>query len=397
MNNLAGVDPSAFDDIYTDISRKLLSEQLEVGQIHDGLYQETAGQLMDAINGGLGGASFEYEDSRNVLRSSLMRNIYQFSAAKSLVELEQFRSMMLDSEGAVKPFYKFRQSVAATGKRFNDTYLRTEYDTAKQSAIMAHRWQSLQADYLEYNTVGDERVRADHAVLDGKTYPKDHGFWDKYYPPLNWNCRCTVIPGLSRNDNSGGDFKFTKQVDVPEHFAKNVGKTQVVFDSIHPYFVNAKGQIGWLTWKEYGLRSEEKIRLSPSTPDLQPSTKEQYYDKWASLPKHAGDDIVLKDPLGQNVMLDSWETGKKGDRYGYFKDLLFKKEDRSVFASEFDTIITKPDEIWDDGKASHYIKFYKESTVKIVIDNSTMTATSMYDLTDVRTKAARVGVLKYHK
>lgn len=352
---------------------------------------------MDAINGGLGGASFEYEDSRNVLRSSLMRNIYQFSAAKSLVELEQFRGMMLDSEGAVKPFYKFRQSVAATGKRFNDTYLRTEYDTAKQSAIMAHRWQSLQAEYLEYNTVGDERVRADHAILDGKTYPKDHGFWDKYYPPLNWNCRCTAIPGLARNDNSGGDFKFTKQVDVPEHFAKNVGKTQAVFDGSHPYFVNAKGQIGWLTWKEYGLRSEEKIRLSPSTPDLQPSTKEQYYDKWASLPKHAGDDIVLKDPLGQNVMLDSWETGKKGDRYGYFKDHLFKKEDRSVFASEFDTIITKPDEIWDDGKASHYIKFYKESTVKIVIDNSTMTATSMYDLTDVRTKAARVGVLKYHK
>lgn len=396
MHDLAGVDPSAFDDIYTDIARKLLSAQLETGQIHEGLYKETAGQLMDAINGGLGGASFEYEDSRNVLRSSLMRNIYQFSAAKSLVELEQFRGMMLDSDGAVKPFYKFRQSIVATGKRFNDTYLRTEYDTAKQSAIMAHRWQSLQAEYLEYNTVGDTRVRADHEVLDGKTYPKEHSFWDKFYPPLNWNCRCTVIPGLARNDNSGGDFKFTKQVDVPEHFSKNVGRTQAVFDTSHPYFVNAKGATSDLTWKEYGLRSEEKIRQSPDTPDLHPSTKEQYLDKWAGMPKHAGDDIVIKDPLGQNVLLDSWETTKAKQSKEYFKDHIFNKEDRSAFASEFDTIIKSPDEIWNDGKESFYIKFYKDKTVAIAV-NKQLIADSMYDLTKARSGQVRAGTLLYRR
>jgi SPP1 gp7 family putative phage head morphogenesis protein len=356
---------------------------------------------MDAINSGLGGASFGYDDSRNVLRSSLMRNIYQFSAAKSLVELEQFRSMMLDSEGAVKPFYKFRQSIVATGKRFNDTYLRTEYDTAKQSAIMAHRWQSLQAEYLEYNTVGDEYVRGAHKVLDGKTYPKDHSFWDNAMPPLGWNCRCTVIPGLARNFS--GDYK-DRQAD--EHtvkgivkdtmFDNNVGKSEVIYKDSHPFFRDSRGKEKILTWKQYGLRSEEKIRQSPYTPALQPSTKEKFYDKWAGMPKHAGDDIVLTDPLGQKILLDSGKDNR-GRQHAFFKDHLFKKEDRSAIASEFDTVVTNPDEIWDDGKATHYLKFYKENTVKITVNNGTLKAESMYELTKARTMAARTGILKFSK
>lgn len=356
---------------------------------------------MDAINGGLGGASFDYEDSRNVLRSSLMRNIYQFSATKSLVELEQFRGMMLDSDGAVKPFYKFRQSVAATGKRFNDTYLRTEYDTAKQSAIMAHRWQSLQAEYLEYNTVGDERVRGSHKALDGKTYPKNHKFWDNAMPPLGWNCRCTVIPGLARNYT--GEYKDWKSDDQnvksivkDTMFDNNVGKSEIIYKDSHPYFVSAQGKEKMLTWKQYGLRSEEKIRQSPYTPSLQPSTKEQYYAKWDAMQKHTGDNIVLTDPLGQKILLNSGKD-QRGKPHDFFKDHLFKKEDRSAIASEFDTIITKPDEIWDDGKATHYLKFYKENTVKVVVMNDSLKAESMYDLTDVRTKETRIGILKYRK
>ncbi len=375
----------------------MLSAKLADGDIHQDLYFKTANTLLDAINGGLGGESFNYDDTRNVLRSSLMRNIYLFSAAKSLTELQQFRTAMLDKEtGAMLPFYLFRRNVVEMGKRFNDTYLRTEYDTAKTSAIMAHRWQTLDAEHLEYSTVGDNRVRDDHRILNGKTYPKDHGFWNKYYPPLDWNCRCTVIPGIAKNDNSDAGFDFAKSVDVPEYFAKNVGKTQAVFDGRHPYFVNTKGSISNLSWKEYGLRSEEKIRLSPKTPSLQESTKEQYYQKWAGMPKHSGDDIVLTDPLGQKVLFDSWETTKNGRSNLYFKDHIFKKENRSSYASEFDTIIKQPDEIWDDGTMSFYVKFYNDKTVTIAVNNK-LTAESMYDLEKNRVGQVRSGILKFRK
>lgn len=45
----------------------------------------------------------------------------------------------------------------------------------------------------EYATVGDDRVREDHAVLDGFTAPKDDPAWDTRLPPNGWNCRCIVI------------------------------------------------------------------------------------------------------------------------------------------------------------------------------------------------------------
>lgn len=45
----------------------------------------------------------------------------------------------------------------------------------------------------KYVTVGDDRVRPSHAVLDGVTLPKDDEFWTRFYPPNGWNCRCQAI------------------------------------------------------------------------------------------------------------------------------------------------------------------------------------------------------------
>lgn len=46
----------------------------------------------------------------------------------------------------------------------------------------------------EYATVGDDRVRPEHAALDGVRLPKDDPFWSKNMPPNGWGCRCQAIP-----------------------------------------------------------------------------------------------------------------------------------------------------------------------------------------------------------
>lgn len=48
----------------------------------------------------------------------------------------------------------------------------------------------------EYSAVGDDRTRPSHRALDGLQYPANHRFWDKYYGPWDYRCRCTVIPVL---------------------------------------------------------------------------------------------------------------------------------------------------------------------------------------------------------
>lgn len=51
-----------------------------------------------------------------------------------------------------------------------------------------------------YVTVGDDRVRPEHAALDGVTLPKEDPFWRNFWPPNGYNCRCQAIPVFAPED-----------------------------------------------------------------------------------------------------------------------------------------------------------------------------------------------------
>lgn len=74
---------------------------------------------------------------------------------------------------------------------------RVIYDTTMTTSAMAGQWQQFQrtADtrpYLQYQTVGDGRVRPQHRAWQGIVLPINHPFWDSRYPPNGWGCRCTA-------------------------------------------------------------------------------------------------------------------------------------------------------------------------------------------------------------
>jgi len=83
----------------------------------------------------------------------------------------------------------------------NDFALETIFRTQSQIAYNAGRWQADQDPDIqsilwgyEYTTVGDNRVRPEHAALNGVKLPKDDPFWKQFWPPNGYNCRCAVIP-----------------------------------------------------------------------------------------------------------------------------------------------------------------------------------------------------------
>jgi SPP1 gp7 family putative phage head morphogenesis protein len=45
-----------------------------------------------------------------------------------------------------------------------------------------------------YQTVGDDRVRDNHAEVEGVTLSKENEFWTYGLPPNGYNCRCIVVP-----------------------------------------------------------------------------------------------------------------------------------------------------------------------------------------------------------
>lgn len=102
-----------------------------------------------------------------------------------------------------------RQATSILRKRFdalgvspnNDFQVETIYRTQSQISYNAGRYKADQdLDVQEilwgykYVTAGDDRVRPSHEALDGVTLPKDNPFWDQFWPPNGWNCRCQVIP-----------------------------------------------------------------------------------------------------------------------------------------------------------------------------------------------------------
>ena len=43
---------------------------------------------------------------------------------------------------------------------------------------------------IQFFTIGDERVRKAHALIDGFTAAKDDPIWQRLKPPLDHGCRC---------------------------------------------------------------------------------------------------------------------------------------------------------------------------------------------------------------
>lgn len=75
-----------------------------------------------------------------------------------------------------------------------ETVYRTNVNSVYNQSTRYNAFTSDVTPYLMYDAVGDERTRPEHMRLDGTIKRADSSFWDKYTPPLGFNCRCGVIP-----------------------------------------------------------------------------------------------------------------------------------------------------------------------------------------------------------
>lgn len=88
--------------------------------------------------------------------------------------------------------------------------LETIYETNLQVAYMVGRYQGMMAakqyaPWWEYSAVMDNRTRPTHAALNGLVFRYDDPFWQTWYPPNGFRCRCRVIPRTDI-EKERGDF-----------------------------------------------------------------------------------------------------------------------------------------------------------------------------------------------
>lgn len=131
--------------------------------------------------------------------------------------------------------------------------LRTIFRSNMQSSLSVGHWQQAKANqdvmpYLRYDAIEDEKTRDSHRAMDGIIKPVDSPWWDAYYPPNGYNCRCSVVPLsqadleangwsiTSDNDSDFGTFKWTNPrtgrthkipANITPGWNHNPGKSQV--------------------------------------------------------------------------------------------------------------------------------------------------------------------------
>lgn len=226
--------------LYEEKGAALRIEILEDPEIQD--FIDTHADILDS--------SFATTEMSDRLRASLEESDWIFSGMKTFHELNEAFPSLLDENGDRKPFEQFLNDVQSIDSTYNRNYLNAEYNLAQASAEMAARWEEFEQDgddyYLQYRTAGDDKVRPEHAELNGITLPPSDTFWDTYFPPNGWNCRCTVVQVLkddyapTPHDEAvrRGGQAVPEGTKTAKMFAYNPGKDERTFPAYNPYTIS---------------------------------------------------------------------------------------------------------------------------------------------------------------
>lgn len=322
----------------------------------------------------LADTGFTYGARDDAFITSMEMNVFHFSAAKTLAELQELNSLFRDSES----FEDFHKKALQVTDVFNKQWEKTEYETAVLTSESASNYQRLTGKtklfpYWEYKTAGDDKVRPEHAELDGLILPASDPRWDKIFPPNGWKCRCYVVPRMAHEvadvDIASMQERCDAYFSTPEwkqnkaqHWDVNRGKTAEVFTRNQMYIQKfpekASKLIGDLYYNDYGLESFGK-RLSEAT---------------AEVPLFDGDagdwftnHRLIKDYKGREVEL----TEKVFTRHTSGK----YTKTRVPLLDCIPEILSNPDEIWindyvkpKDFRNMNFIKFYAGKVINVVCD-----------------------------
>lgn len=191
---------------------------------------------------------FEHRDNLipEAMRQKLDDDVFIFAGCKTHEQLKAVSALLRNKDGTVKPREQFIKEVQALHKGHLAAHLDAEYGYAVRAGQAAALWHQYEADGdrydLQYRTASDDRVRESHVPLHNVTLPLNDAFWDRYFPPNGWRCRCKVVQvrkgkyPLSDSTQALQDGNAATGTPKLEIFRYNPGKQGVIFPPHHPYF-----------------------------------------------------------------------------------------------------------------------------------------------------------------
>ena len=360
----------------------LWSKEDTIG-IEGNIIVEEALHLVKGLKSGYG-VTVGYNTPDTLAMQLMEYNLFEFSASKTEARLAAMTDLLIDKEkNEIRVFDDFEKLALKKTADFNSNYLRTEYNLSVQvgqtSAQYSRAMESKDTfPWVQYQTIGDSRVRKAHEKLDGKYFNLNDKQAMSLWPPNGYNCRCEMV--RSNRSNPPEDKRMTGDVAqtimivqddkwATGQFNINRGDLKQVFTK-KQFYSDTKGlpeKLNNMTFDKYDLPTYNsfksdlnKIKLDKTiTPD---NVKELFKQEKES------DFMGFKDYFGRKMFL------KRKDFDFHIKGKYIKpEENRHQLFPFIKEALNNPDEVWYnspdklDGKfQSRYIKFY--SDLILVVD-----------------------------
>lgn len=185
-----------------------------------------------------------YNHTRNTLHQAVNRvygepkyNDPDFEKAYKLKEnLSRFAAFKTAEQTALLAQANDMTDAHSINRTYNVNYLRTEYVHAVRSSRAARNWERIQRDKdlypnLRYVPSTAAEPRNEHKKLYGIVRPVDDEFWQVWFPPNDWGCRCSTEQVSGEPKSSS----IPKGLQAPPPVMRNnPGITQKIMPDTHP-------------------------------------------------------------------------------------------------------------------------------------------------------------------
>lgn len=347
-----------------------------------------------------------YNAPDDVFRTAMEQNLFHFSAAKTLAEVQELNRIFRES----KSFDEFHSKAKEVTDVFNKSWQKAEYDTAVLAAEAMSTYKRLRAKktifpFWEYKTMEDDDVREWHRKLNGIILPESDPRWNKIYPPNGWRCRCWVAGRMKHQVQF--DVKEMRQ-RVDEYLASseweqiraqgwgvNRCDSAEVFAANQMYIRKFPGQAASYlknqTAKKWGLSGVPELMKGKS--DKLPLSDKTEKEIWEELEKEGV--ITLPDYQERNITIEKGQfdshTAGKG------------RDNRIVYWDAMMETLREPDEVWlnDEIKKNELdtyclIRYYSDGVlvVNYRIEGDRLLLKTWYQMVTSLAKGKREQLLK---
>jgi SPP1 gp7 family putative phage head morphogenesis protein len=290
-------------------------------------------------------------------------------------------------------------------------HIETIFRTNMQAAYQAGRYRRLtdpvvlrMRPFWRYSAVLDASTRPLHAALHGRIFRHDSPFWQKWYPPNGFNCRCTVVSVSQAEMERNGwkaEEKVPEALEIVDPVTGETGQPQALLPEqgwggtlgsleAEVRARTARGEAGQIKWKvsqqksyaDFGRPAQGDIREDlPSQPPKLPAlsvlsgrlgdsskafdaVETEFRRVFGMSPKETTASVRTAD--GHAVTVDFGAVAHamlKGDEGG----------NRERFLAWFKSALERPYEIWltqhEDGAGNirfrrRYIALFKSGEAK---------------------------------